>query len=137
MNQEGASFISAGKMMDDGIVFAVESGLFTLRPKGKGAVFLPPRLTAWSRGKLGKLHTIITPPRSCVCASTLSVQLPRSRAIAMAPWDDFDQIFAFNKKYSYEPKVVDQILSSRRALENQLFADRLLGLLGIKGGMRR
>lgn len=53
----------------------------------------------------------------------------------MAQWEDFDTIFHFNKKYSYDPKVFDQILSNRRALENQLFADRLLRLLGIKGGM--
>jgi hypothetical protein len=52
----------------------------------------------------------------------------------MALWEDFETIFSFNKKYSYDAKVVDQILANRRALENQLFADRLLGLLGIKGG---
>lgn len=52
----------------------------------------------------------------------------------MAPWESFDQVFSFNKKYSYEPKVFDQILSSRRSLD-QLFADRLLGLLGIQGGI--
>jgi hypothetical protein len=53
---------------------------------------------------------------------------------SMAPWESFDQVFSFNKKYSYEPKVFDQILSSRRSLD-QLFADRLLGLLGIQGGI--
>ncbi|KAJ5624086.1 hypothetical protein N7510_000395 [Penicillium lagena] len=51
----------------------------------------------------------------------------------MALWEDFETIFFFNKKYSYDAKVVEQILANRRALENQLFADRLLGLLGIKG----
>ncbi|CAG7958356.1 unnamed protein product [Penicillium salamii] len=50
----------------------------------------------------------------------------------MAPWESFDQVFAFNKKYSYEPKVYDQILSNRRSL-GQLFADRLLSLFGIQG----
>ncbi len=44
----------------------------------------------------------------------------------MAPWEDFNQIFSFNKKYHYDAKVIDQITSNRRALENQLFADRLL-----------
>lgn len=53
----------------------------------------------------------------------------------MAQWEDFNQIFSFNKKYSYDSKTVDQIVSNRHALENRLFADRLLGLLGIKGGM--
>lgn len=51
----------------------------------------------------------------------------------MAPWESFDQVFSFNKKYAYEPKIIDQILSNRRSLE-QLFADRLLGLVGIQGG---
>ncbi|KAJ5115829.1 hypothetical protein N7456_000177 [Penicillium angulare] len=51
----------------------------------------------------------------------------------MAPWEDFNHIFSFNKKYHYDAKVIEQITSNRRALENQLFADRLLGLLGIKG----
>lgn len=52
----------------------------------------------------------------------------------MAQWEKFDHIFSFNKKYSYDSKTVDQIISNRRSLEGQLFADRLLGLLGIKGG---
>lgn len=52
----------------------------------------------------------------------------------MASWADFDNIFNFNKKYHYEAKVVELIVSNRRVLENQLFADRLLALLGIKGG---
>ncbi|KAJ5692451.1 hypothetical protein N7462_001874 [Penicillium macrosclerotiorum] len=51
----------------------------------------------------------------------------------MAQWEDFNHIFSFNKKYAYDAKVVEQIISNRRALENRLFADRLLGLLGIKG----
>jgi len=52
----------------------------------------------------------------------------------MAQWERFDHIFSFNKKYSYDSKIVDQIVANRRSLEGQLFADRLLGLLGIKGG---
>ncbi|RDH39300.1 nuclear pore complex assembly-domain-containing protein [Aspergillus welwitschiae] len=50
----------------------------------------------------------------------------------MAPWDDFDSIFYFNKNFTYDGKVIEQIVANRRALENQLFADRLLGLLGVK-----
>ncbi|PYI07272.1 hypothetical protein BO78DRAFT_396569 [Aspergillus sclerotiicarbonarius CBS 121057] len=50
----------------------------------------------------------------------------------MAPWDDFDTIFYFNKNFTYDGKVIEQIIANRRALENQLFADRLLGLLGVK-----
>lgn len=52
----------------------------------------------------------------------------------MAPWEDFNEIFSFNKKYHYDSKVVEQISTNRRALENHLFVDRLLGLTGIKGG---
>lgn len=65
------------------------------------------------------------------CSHNLSLPLSMP---SMAPWESFDQVFSFNKKYSYEPKVFDQILSSRRSLD-QLFADRLLGLLGIQGGI--
>ncbi|KAL4920969.1 nuclear pore complex assembly-domain-containing protein [Aspergillus aurantiobrunneus] len=50
----------------------------------------------------------------------------------MAPWEEFDAIFSFNKNFTYDGKVIEQILSSRRALENQLFADRLLELLGVQ-----
>lgn len=53
----------------------------------------------------------------------------------MVPWDDFDSIFSFNRNFSYDVKVIDQILSNRRALENRLFADRLLGLLQVKAGI--
>ncbi|KAE8145629.1 hypothetical protein BDV25DRAFT_133622 [Aspergillus avenaceus] len=50
----------------------------------------------------------------------------------MAPWENFNSVFAFNKNIVYDGKVIEQILSNRRALDNQLFADRLLGLLGVK-----
>ncbi|KAL4942462.1 hypothetical protein BDV06DRAFT_192047 [Aspergillus oleicola] len=49
----------------------------------------------------------------------------------MAPWEEFDSIFYFNKNFTYDGKVIEQILSNRRALDNQLFADRLLELLGV------
>lgn len=52
----------------------------------------------------------------------------------MAPWDDFDAIFSFNRNFVYDGKVIEQITSNRRALENRLFADRLLALLGVKAG---
>jgi hypothetical protein len=52
----------------------------------------------------------------------------------MGTWDDFDSIFYFNKSFTYDDKVIEQILSNRRALGNQLFADRLLGLLGVQAG---
>lgn len=52
----------------------------------------------------------------------------------MAPWEQFEATFQFNRNIAYDKKTVDQILANRRALENQLFIDRLLGLLGVKGG---
>ncbi|PYI19884.1 hypothetical protein BO99DRAFT_383775 [Aspergillus violaceofuscus CBS 115571] len=54
----------------------------------------------------------------------------------MAPWEDFDSIFQFNKDFSYDGKLIEQIISNRRALEDRLFADRLLGLLGVKAVTR-
>ncbi|KAL4926846.1 uncharacterized protein BDV17DRAFT_283056 [Aspergillus undulatus] len=50
----------------------------------------------------------------------------------MAPWEEFELIFHFNKNFTYDGKVIEQILSNRRALDNQLFADRLLELLGVQ-----
>ncbi|KAE8356576.1 hypothetical protein BDV28DRAFT_154583 [Aspergillus coremiiformis] len=50
----------------------------------------------------------------------------------MAPWEEFDSVFSFNKNFTYDGKAIEQILSNRRALDNQLFADKLLGLLGVK-----
>ena len=52
----------------------------------------------------------------------------------MAPWHDFDSIFYFNKGFTYDGKVIEQIVSNRRSLENQLFVDRLLALIGVKAG---
>ncbi|KAL4751606.1 hypothetical protein BDW72DRAFT_173339 [Aspergillus terricola var. indicus] len=50
----------------------------------------------------------------------------------MASWEEFDAIFYFNKNFTYDGKVIEQILSNRRALDNRLFADRLLELLGVQ-----
>jgi hypothetical protein len=52
----------------------------------------------------------------------------------MASWEEFDAIFYFNKNFTYDGKVIEQILSNRRALDNRLFADRLLELLGVQAG---
>ncbi|KAF4278049.1 hypothetical protein KXX13_007455 [Aspergillus fumigatus] len=61
-----------------------------------------------------------------------SVTVTHPGAIIMGTWEDFDSIFYFNKSFNYDDKVIEQILSNRRALGNQLFADRLLGLLGVQ-----
>lgn len=45
--------------------------------------------------------------------------------------------FQFNKDLTYEKKIIDRIVSNRRSLENQLFIDRLLELMGVKAGMTR
>ena len=91
------------------------------------------------------------PPPSCTdravryCQYRLQYYRRRSRRfrrsvfsspalLKMAPWEDFDSIFQFNKDFSYDGKLIEQIISNRRALEDRLFADRLLGLLGVKAG---
>lgn len=62
-----------------------------------------------------------------------STNTPESTSM-MAPWYDFDSIFYFNRQFSYDAKVIEHIVSNRRALENQLFVDRLLGLTGVRAG---
>jgi protein ELYS len=52
----------------------------------------------------------------------------------MAPWEEFDTTFSFKDDYTYDAKVIDQILSNRQALDNLLFIDRLLKVLGIDAG---
>lgn len=54
--------------------------------------------------------------------------------VTMAPWEDFDATFHFSRNFTYDGKLVEQIQSNRRSLENQLFVDRLLSLLGVKAG---
>lgn len=53
----------------------------------------------------------------------------------MVNWDSFDTIFYFNRNFSYDGNLVNQIVANRRALQNQLFVDRLLELLEIKPGV--
>lgn len=52
----------------------------------------------------------------------------------MAPWEEFDIAFAFKRDFSYDHKLVDQIISNRRVLDHVLFVDRLLKILGIEAG---
>jgi hypothetical protein len=54
--------------------------------------------------------------------------------IEMAPWEEFDTTFSFKEDCTYDTKVIDQILSNRQALDNLLFIDRLLKVLGIDAG---
>ncbi|KAK2794210.1 hypothetical protein FQN51_000911 [Onygenales sp. PD_10] len=54
----------------------------------------------------------------------------------MAPWEDFDATFSFKRDFAYDPKTFAQISSNRRALENTLFVDRLLKVLGIDAAAR-
>lgn len=52
----------------------------------------------------------------------------------MAPWEDFESAFKFNRKYAYDTPTIEQIRSNRKSLENVLFVDRLLRVLGINSG---
>lgn len=54
----------------------------------------------------------------------------------MASWEDFDVTFQFNRHFTYDKKLIDTINGNRRSLENRLFIDRLLGLTGVKAGMK-
>jgi hypothetical protein len=54
----------------------------------------------------------------------------------MASWENFDVTFQFNRNFTYDKKVVDTINGNRRSLENQLFIDRLLSLMGVKAGIK-
>lgn len=53
----------------------------------------------------------------------------------MSSWESFDVTFSFNKDFAHEKRTIDAIHSHRRLLGNQLFIDRLLGLMGLKAGM--
>lgn len=54
----------------------------------------------------------------------------------MATWESFDAVFYFDRNYAHDKKTLDRIVANRRSLQNQLFIDRLLQLMGVKpGGM--
>lgn len=112
---------------------------------GKWVVYVPPKQARCCLPLItkpsppGNNTIVILPirggrPRELCNFSCDFQQLCSESQLTMAQWEDFNYIFSFNNKYSYDAKVVDQIISNRKALENQLFADRLLGLAGIKGG---
>jgi hypothetical protein len=112
---------------------------------GKWVVYLPPKqarcchLLTTKPSPPGNITTVILPFRGASTGELCNFpgvfhQADLQSQLTMAQWEDFSHIFSFNKKYSYDVKVVDQIISNRKALENQLFADRLLGLAGITGG---
>ncbi|PGH19309.1 hypothetical protein AJ80_04062 [Polytolypa hystricis UAMH7299] len=54
----------------------------------------------------------------------------------MAPWEDFDATFAFKRDLSYDSRLIEQVVSNRRALENVLFVDRLLKAINIKAASK-
>lgn len=52
----------------------------------------------------------------------------------MESWEDFDTTFAFKRDFNYDVKTIDLIVANRRTLDNVLFIDRLLNILGIDTG---
>jgi len=52
----------------------------------------------------------------------------------MDDFEDFETVFFFKSDYAFDHKTVDVILANRRTLENELFFDRLLRVLGIRQG---
>ncbi len=52
----------------------------------------------------------------------------------MRDFSEFEDVFEFDPDYKYDQKTVDAIKENRRALENELFFDRLLKVLAIDKG---
>lgn len=52
----------------------------------------------------------------------------------MDEFEDFESVFSFEPDYTFDHKIVEVILANRRTLENELFFDRLLRVLGIRQG---
>lgn len=112
------------KSSPDVVVLAVEAGgCLPLRPIGKGAVFC--------HNKAHRPYYVI---QTAIYSGRTEDEEETTTSSTMAPWDNFDAIFSFNPNFVYDGKVLEQIVSNRRALENQLFADRLLGLIGVNAG---
>jgi hypothetical protein len=55
----------------------------------------------------------------------------------MASWESFDAVFYFDRNYAHDKKTLDRIVANRRSLQNQLFIDRLLQLMGVKPGSKQ
>ncbi|KAL8735530.1 MAG: hypothetical protein Q9166_000698 [cf. Caloplaca sp. 2 TL-2023] len=49
----------------------------------------------------------------------------------MDDFEDFDKLFAFDPSFAYGELTVNKISKSRRLVDNELFADRMLKTLGI------
>ena len=45
---------------------------------------------------------------------------------------DYEAVFGEGPGTAYEQQIIDQIVRNRKALEDELFVDRLLKALGIK-----
>ena len=52
----------------------------------------------------------------------------------MRDFSEFEDVFEFDPAYKYDQKTVDAIKGNRRALENELFFDKLLKVLAIDKG---
>ena len=52
----------------------------------------------------------------------------------MDEFEDFEAVFSFKSDYTYDHKIVEVILLNRRTLDNELFFDRLLRVLGMRKG---
>ena len=52
----------------------------------------------------------------------------------MEDFEQFEAVFGFRPDIAYDHQTVDHVLRNRRALENELFFDRLLKALGVSQG---
>jgi hypothetical protein len=80
---------------------------------------------------ISKLHDSYRLSNSCASSPALNFPVE-----IMAPWEEFESTFRNNKKVAYAGQTIEQIRSNRQALENVLFVDRLLRVLGINAGMK-
>lgn len=55
-----------------------------------------------------------------------------TKSATMKDFEQFDDVFDFDPNYAYKEQTINQIIRYRRAMEDELFIDRLLKTLGIK-----
>lgn len=110
------------------------AGCLLQSEKGK-APFFAPRPQALRFTALMGLLNLFRKQTSLIESFSSQPSISRYLDSKMASWEHFDVTFQFNRNFAYDKNVLDTIISNRRSLENQLFIDRLLGLMGVKAGM--
>jgi hypothetical protein len=105
-----------------------------MRPKGKGALFCR-HLAGWSYSP--PLHHLALSRNTTTKPTDTHNNRRSSDFKKMASWESFDAVFYFDRNYAHDKKTLDRIVANRRSLQNQLFIDRLLQLMGVKLGSKQ